>query len=215
MVKYFLAYGLHTWPCSFQSVSASRTRRRASPGGLSAQKDLPFTYPEVGATRVGAPPGYPVNHHRTRLGAGSLLFSRATEALWGWTMYRLAWTRLCWPDAPIQPGRSVAVVVRHLGVWSINPCRVVYLLEESGEVERVGFAIGTLPAHAERGEERFTVELHHQDGSVWFELFAFAGPNHPLVKVGYPFLRLLQHRFGRGATRAMRAAVRSPGESAR
>lgn len=177
---------------------------------LQAQKDLPFTYPEVGATRFGAPPGYPVNHHRTRLGAGPLVFSRAAEALRGWAMYRLPWTRLCYPDAPIRPGVTVAVVVRHLGVWSINPCRIVYQMEESGEIERVGFAFGTLPAHAERGEERFTVELHHEDGSVWFELFAFAGPNHPLVKVGYPLLRLLQYCFGRGAVRAMCDAVRDP-----
>lgn len=182
---------------------------------LRAQKDLPFTYPEIGASRFGGPPGYPVNHHRVRLGAGPRVFSSATAALRNWAMYRLAWTRLCYPDAPIQLGTVVAVVVHHLGLWSINPCRIVYTLEESGKIERFGFAIGTLPAHAERGEERFTVELHQQDDSVWFELFAFAEPNHPLVKVGYPLLRLLQYRFGRGALRAMREAVRDPRRSLR
>lgn len=156
-----------------------------------------------------------VNHHRTRLGSGPDVFSRAAAALRGWAMYRLPWTELHAPDAPIRPGEAVAVVVRHLGVWSINPCRIIYVLEEPGEVERVGFAFGTLPAHAERGEERFTVELRHRDGSVWFELFAFAGPRHPLVKLGYPFLRLLQYRFGRGALRAMREAVRESGELSR
>ena len=31
---------------------------------LDDQRSLPFSYPEVGATRDGAPPGYPLNHHR-------------------------------------------------------------------------------------------------------------------------------------------------------
>jgi uncharacterized protein (UPF0548 family) len=50
-------------------------------------------------------------------------------------------------------------VVNHGFCWSLNPCRVVYVLEETGgEVERYGFAFGTLPGHSEEGEERFTVE---------------------------------------------------------
>ncbi|HEV2147752.1 MAG TPA: DUF1990 domain-containing protein [Longimicrobiaceae bacterium] len=177
---------------------------------LADQRDLPFTYPAVGATRTGVIPGLPVNHHRARLGEGEGTFARAVAALHGWAMYRLSWTRLCWPDAPLEPGAAVAVVVRHLGLWSVNPCRIVYLLEERGAIERAGFAIGTLPEHAERGEERFSVEWHRSDDSVWFELFACAGPNHWLTRVGYPGLRLLQHRFGKGAIRAMRSAVHSP-----
>jgi len=31
---------------------------------LDEQRSLPFSYPEVGASRDGAPPGYPANHHR-------------------------------------------------------------------------------------------------------------------------------------------------------
>jgi uncharacterized protein (UPF0548 family) len=105
----------------------------------------------------------------------------------------------------------VAVVVRTLGLWSINPCRVVYTFHERGEVERVGFAVGTLPGHAERGEERFSVEWHQADDSVWFELLACAGPNHWLAWLGYPGLKLVLHRFGRGALRAMRAATQPCG----
>lgn len=178
---------------------------------LAERRDRPFTYAEVGATRTGAIEGLPVNHHRTRLGEGPGAFARGVAALRGWAMYRLSWTRLCWPETPPEPGADVAVLVRTLGLWSINPCRVVYTLEEPGEVERVGFAIGTLPGHAERGEERFTVEWRHADDSVWFELFACAGADHWLVRAAYPGLRLVQHRFGKGALRAMREAVRSGG----
>ena len=177
---------------------------------LAAQQDLAFTYPAVGATRAGVIEGYPINHHRTCLGHGRDVFTRAVAALHAWAMYRLQWTRICWPDSPIEPGTTVAVLVRHLGFWSLNPCRIVYTLDEHGEIERMGFALGTLPEHAERGEERFSVEWHHSDDSVWFELFACAGANHWVAKVGYPGLRLIQRRFGKGALQAMHSAVQSP-----
>jgi hypothetical protein len=66
---------------------------------------------------------------------------------------------LCWPDTPVQPGADVAVVVSHLGLWSVNACRIVYVIDERGSPEKCGFAYGTLPDHRERGEERFTVEF--------------------------------------------------------
>ena len=64
----------------------------------------------------------------------------------------------CWPDAPITEGTVVGVLGRHFGVWSLNACRIVYVIEEQASpLRRYGFAFGTLPAHVERGEERFTV----------------------------------------------------------
>jgi Domain of unknown function (DUF1990) len=68
---------------------------------LDDQRSLPFSYPEVGATRDGAPPGYPVNQLRGRLGVGPQTFAGAVEALRRWKMYETGWAKLCWPDAPI------------------------------------------------------------------------------------------------------------------
>src|SRR5215203_5254858 len=59
------------------------------------QRSLPFSYPEVGASREGAPPGYPVNQLRGRLGVGPETFARAVEALRHWKMYETGWTKLC------------------------------------------------------------------------------------------------------------------------
>jgi uncharacterized protein (UPF0548 family) len=175
---------------------------------LDEQRSLPFSYHEVGASRDGAPPGYPVNHHRGRLGTGQEAFARAIEALRRWKMYELGWTRLCWPDAPVAEGTVVGVLGRHFGVWSLNACRIAYVLEEEGPLQRrYGFAFGTLPGHVERGEERFTVEWHRADDSVWYEVFAFARPAHPLAKAGRPFVRLVQRRFAIGSLRSMAAAV--------
>jgi uncharacterized protein (UPF0548 family) len=173
---------------------------------LAEQRELPFTYPDVGATRSGGRPrGYPLNHHRGRVGTGREGFERARAALRRWAMYDLPWTRLCPPGAPVRVGTVAGTLVRHFGFWSLNCVRIVYVLEEAGEVERSGFAIGTLPRHAERGEERFTVELH-PDGSVWFEVFTFAR-GRGAIRAGAPLVRLLQRRFGRGAVEAMRRAV--------
>ena len=159
---------------------------------LADQRSLPFSYPEVGASQDGAPPGYPVNHHRGRLGAGAEVFARAVEALRSWKMYELAWTKLCWPEAPIAQGAVVVVLGRHFGVWSLNACRIAYVIEEEGTLlSRYGFALGTLPEHMEQGEERFTVEWGRADNSVWYEVFAFARPAYPLAKAGQPFVGLV------------------------
>jgi uncharacterized protein (UPF0548 family) len=175
---------------------------------LDDQRSLPFSYPEVGASRDGAPPGYPLNQLRGRLGAGPEAFARAVEALRRWRMYETGWTKLCWPDAPITEGTVVGVLGRHFGLWSLNPCRIVYVIEEEGPpLERYGFAFGTLPGHVERGEERFTVEWDRADDSVSYEVFAFASPAHPLARAGPPFVRLVQRRFAAASLQAMAAAV--------
>ena len=174
---------------------------------LASQQALPFSYPEVGASRQEAPGGYPINHYRGRLGHGSETFDRACDAIRGWRMYEVPWTRLCWPDTPIRPGSVVAVLARHFGLKSLNASRIIYAIDEAGAVRRYGFAFGTLPGHMEQGEERFTVEWHAADDSVWYELFAFARPNGLLAWIGYPVVRLVQRRFARDSYRAMRRAV--------
>jgi uncharacterized protein (UPF0548 family) len=68
-------------------------------------------------------------------------------------------------------------------MWSLNACRIVYVIEEeeASLLNRYGFAFGTLPGHVERGEERFSVEWHRSEDWVFYEVFAFARPAHPLV----------------------------------
>ena len=70
-----------------------------------------------------------------------------------------------------------------------------------------GFAYGTLPSHIERGEERFLVECDPVDGSVWYDILAFSQPRHVLAKLGYPYVRRMQKRFGRDSAAAMLRAI--------
>ena len=103
----------------------------------------------------------------------------------------------------------MGVLGRHFGLWSLNACRIVYVIEEkeASLLKRYGFAFGMLPGHVERGEECFTVEWHRANDSVSYEVFAFARPAHPLARVGPPFVQLVQRRFAAASLRAMTAAV--------
>ena len=74
-------------------------------------------------------------------------------------------------------------------------------------MNRFGFAYGTLDDHMETGEERFSVEFRREDDSVWYDLFAFSRPRHPLARVGRPISRMLQRRFARDSLAAMTRAV--------
>jgi len=174
---------------------------------LARQRDLPFSYKEVGASQNRIPAGYPINHHRIQIGSGAEAFVRAKDAIKNWSMYQLEWTRLYPVNTPIAVGEVVCVVVNHRFCWSINPCRIVYVLEETGEVERYGFAFGTLPGHSEEGEERFTVERHYADNSVWYELLSFARPHHILAKIGFPFVDFFQQKFAEDSGCAMLKAA--------
>jgi uncharacterized protein (UPF0548 family) len=119
-------------------------------------------------------------------------------------MFRLGWVEVHGTEAPLAPGLTVAPLAHAFGVWFLNACRVVYLLDEE---RRFGFAYGTLADHAERGEECFLVE-RREDDSVWYDLLAFSRPGHWLTWLGFPVVRGLQKRFAAGSLAAMARAVR-------
>jgi uncharacterized protein (UPF0548 family) len=175
---------------------------------LDDQRHQPFSYPEIGATRSVPPNGYNIDHNRIRLGDGPDAFARAVDALRRWKMFDLGWVKLVPGDAPIMEGSCVAILVKHFGFWSLNASRIVYVDGDDNPEERFGFAYGTLPGHVERGEERFIVEYHPEDNSVWYDLFAFSRPQNLLATIGYPVSRRLQRRFARDSLRAMKDAVK-------
>lgn len=175
---------------------------------LDARRTDDFSYSEIGASRQGATPnGYSADHNRVQLGTGLQNFTKAITAIRNWKMFSMPWVQLCWTNTPIKVGETVAALVNHLGFWSLNASRIVYVIEEKGAVEKYGFAYGTLSAHAEQGEERFTVEYHHKNNEVWYDLFAFSKPKHLLAQIGYPFSRALQKQFAVESQESMLRAV--------
>ena len=165
-----------------------------------------FSYPEVGMSLGTPPPGYNIDHNRVMIGRGLADFERAKNAVRQWKMFDIPGLQLCFPDTPIEVGRIVAPLARHLGFYSLNACRIVYVVDEP---TRFGFAYGTLSEHLEIGEERFTVELHPESGEVWYDIFAFSRPGHFLVKLGYPYERYKQRQFAVASKEAMKRAVAS------
>src|SRR5262245_62107513 len=185
----------------------SRPNQNAIAAFLSAQRNQTFSYAEVECTRKDAPNGYVADHNRIELSKGIDAFKRAKDAVRQWKMFDMPWVDLFLPDTPLEPGASVAVLIPHLGFWSLNACKIVYLIDELGPIEKFGFAYGTLTDHGERGEERFTVEFH-SDQTVWYDLRAFSRPR-TLARFAYPYTRLLQKRFANDSKLAMRKAVQS------
>lgn len=174
---------------------------------LQRQRGQPLAYAEVGSS-CGVPPRqYTTHHHRICLGTGQRTFDVAKAAMQSWRMFPSGWLQLCWPEAPVVPGTVVAILARWGCLWWLNACRLVYVIDEIVPRPRCGFAYGTLPDHAERGEERFTIEWCHDD-TVWYEIVAFSRPGHWLVWLGSPFARRLQKRFAVDSLAAMARAVR-------
>jgi len=187
---------------SFQKPSVDSIR-----SFIAEQAKLDFSYSAVGTTATTPPVGFVVDHTRIKLGEGEVVFQSGIAALRRWDHFKLGWVDAWSPETPIQTGEVVAVMGRALGMWWLNCCRIVYVVNESGQIKKFGFAYGTLPGHVESGEERFVIEWNHGDNSVWYDILAFSRPNQILIRLGYPAVRRMQKRFGRDSAAAVFKAV--------
>lgn len=169
------------------------------------QSDLPFSYENAGATKsFEKPHGFSINHHSLKLGKGETAFTKATEAINQWQMYSLGWTKTEPEGLAIKEDVVFVTVINHLGFWSMNPCRIIYLInEETNGSKGSGFGFGTLPAHSEAGEEKFSVTWDKKTDEVFYEIFSFAKPQNPLAKIGFPYVSYLQKSFVRDSHKAM------------
>jgi uncharacterized protein (UPF0548 family) len=178
---------------------------------LAGCADAPLTYAAVGATRATPPPGYQVDRYAVELGRGADAFARARAAVRDFAMYPRPWTHVHRAFDEPRAGAVFVAVIRHLGFWSANPCRIVYTLDEPGDdrdpCQRHGFALGTLAGHAETGEERFEIFRDTRTDMVSYRVVAFSRPHAPLARLGAPIARALQRRFARDSRRAMVRAV--------
>jgi uncharacterized protein (UPF0548 family) len=134
---------------------------------LSDLSALSLTYSEVGATAGPLPAGY---HHVQKsavIGHGRSRFEDAADKGMRWGMLRGAGLRV---EATTEVAAVGSEVIVHLGPVPA-PCRVVYVVDEP---DQRGFAYGTLPGHAESGEERFVVRYDPATDEVYADVTAFA-----------------------------------------
>lgn len=173
---------------------------------VRARAHRPFTYRDVGLTRTplsSAPAGFVLDRYGTELGRGREVFERACVALANLENYPPSFTRVVRTPGELAPGSLFATVARHLGFASVHPCRVIYVEREPS---RFAFGLGTLPGHAESGEESFSVTL---DGdAVRYDVQAFSRPHGVLARLGAPVARSYQLRFQRETQERMRDLAR-------
>ena len=143
------------------------------------------------------------------VGRGTADFGRARSALMAWKQFDLGWVEAFPRNAPVVVGTVVAVLIRHLGFWSLNGCRVVYTVGGLDDPARFGFAYGTLTNHAEAGEELFEVFIDPRTEEVMHRIRAASWPYATLARVGQPIVRVLQARFRRDSCAAMKRATRA------
>jgi len=175
---------------------------------MAASRQLPLSYEQVGIARE-SPKGFTVDEASAVVGNGQQAFERARIALAKWRHFDLGWVELFPRDAAIEPGTIVAVVVHHLGFWSLNGCRVVYGLGDMRTGANFGFAYGTLTNHSEMGEESFEVLLETESEEVVYKIRAVSKPRAALARIGYPITRVFQERFRRDSITSLRRAIRA------
>lgn len=162
---------------------------------LSDLRDLSFTYPEIGATAGTAPQGYRHLRATAVIGHGRTRFEEAAAGVMRWGMLRGAGLHV---DATTEVAAVGSEVIVGLGPLRA-PCRVVYVVSEPN---RRGFAYGTLPGHAETGEELFAVRYDPADETVHAEVSAFSRHGTWWSRLAGPVTTLAQRLI---ATRYLRA----------
>jgi uncharacterized protein (UPF0548 family) len=163
---------------------------------LDELADLPFTYPDVGATAAQSlPAGYGHLSIAAQIGSGRRRFEEAADAVMRWGMQRGAGVKV----QPSSEVIAVSTVVLVRIAFLHAPCRVVYVIDEP---DVRGFAYGTLPGHPESGEERFAVRYDPNTSAVHAEVTAFSRPAIWWSKAGGPFVpmaqRIIAKRYLRG-----------------
>ena len=149
------------------------------------------SYLEIGATRQATmPSGYRVDHYERALGVGEDIFERAVDALRRWDAQTGAGIRVIPRGARVEEGETVLFVLRAFGLWTIAPCRVVYVSEEA---DRFSFGYGTLPGHPECGEVAMTVS-RDDSGAVTATIDSFSRTVALLPRAVLPITRSLQTR---------------------
>jgi uncharacterized protein (UPF0548 family) len=171
---------------------------------LETARRSDLTYDETGATKGGdLPAGYRLARYDRRLGTGDVTFARAIHALKEWRTHLGAGAHVYPTGVRVEDDATVLFVLRAFGVWTIAPCRVVYVVEEPA---RFGFAYGSLPGHPECGEVAITV-VRHDEGAVNARVESFSRTVDPFARAILPLARGLQERVTRRYLEALAAAT--------
>src|SRR5262249_35072679 len=136
-------------------------------------------------------------------------YDRAVRAMRNWHHFAVQSIGL-YPTCPsLEIGTNLIVYAQHFPLlWSVNTCRIVYLIDDrSQNLQRFGYGYGTLPYHAEKGEERFLIEWDLRTDDVSYKISAFSKANQWLVALLSPVAIRIQDSFRFASLQAMHSAV--------
>lgn len=158
-----------------------------------------FSYQPQYLTHLPPPvKGWNYDRMKEKVGKGQADFDRVRTCIQKFGVFPPEWTHL-YHIHPPQEGQNVAMHAQFLGVFWVNLCRVLYVIDTENQY---GFAYGTLPQHVEKGEELFLVEIDENE-DVWYTIIAVSRPQHWLAFVGYPLIRWLQSKFRKDSLHAV------------
>ena len=185
---------------------ARRPTRSVIDRFLRESENLPLSYGPIGIVRTRMA-GRDYDERTVVIGRGQADFERARAALLAWKQFDIGWVETFPRQAPIAVGTVIAVLIRHLGFWSLNGCRVLYSVGSLNDFGRFGFAYGTLINHAESGEELFEIFVDGKTEKVVYRIRATSRPQATLARFGQPIVRALQERFRDHSVAAMKLAT--------
>jgi uncharacterized protein (UPF0548 family) len=185
--------------------------KKPTPAAIAAyirsQHGAPLSYDFATLTQsiphAKTPPGFVFDRRREIIGSRPEQWERAKDAVRQWVMFQNGWTEMHAPDGPPRVDNVVGMLTQMGGLWWLNCCRVLYLIDETKPLKRFGFGYGTLFSHVETGEERFLIE-QDAEGNIWYDLSAFSRPRHILARMAFPITRRVQLKFGADSMQAMR-----------
>src|SRR5438874_12943450 len=86
---------------------------------IRESQQLSLSYNPIGLAQIDGA-GSNVDETVVAIGRGNVDFDRARSALVSWSQFDIGWVDLYPKTAPLEPGAVVAVLVRHLGLWSFE-----------------------------------------------------------------------------------------------
>lgn len=197
---FLLAAGTHATTLSRTPPTQRDVERLAQ---LAARR--PFNYAPVGMTRGAAAPAGGEGWRRrveldALLGSGRPTFRRAARALRELRVHEGSRTRGIGVAAArgrhsSLVGSSCGMVTwarSALGVYAINPCRIV---ADDASRTRVAVTYGTVQGHWIAGEESMVVRYEPRSGRVTFSVRSLSRGSGALGGALFPFLGRMQRAF--------------------
>mmetsp|Transcript_2253 Transcript_2253/g.3210 ORF Transcript_2253/g.3210 Transcript_2253/m.3210 type:complete len:248 (-) Transcript_2253:41-784(-) len=152
---------------------------------------------------------FKVNQKRVKIGSGKKCYQEAVKLIRNGSIVDKT---VPWAQLLMEKGSKNKRIAKndllltqalcYKVIWAVSPCKVVSA-ENNATFTRnsdskgicSSISISTLKGHLISGEERFSVEMCFEDGSVWLDLYSVSRGAGVLGTIAMPLIRPLQKAF--------------------